>query len=108
MARRKTSGERGSSGAKPARVRGTRAAGVLDRLASEEANTVLLRLLDAHPELRAEVEQIATHHLASSSAEVRVMLFGVGKPFSKTFAVERDLATTLQEADTFIREQTGR
>ena len=43
-----------------------------------------------------------------AAGEVRVMLFGVGKPISKTFTVERDLATTLQEADMFIREQTGR
>ncbi len=43
-----------------------------------------------------------------AAGEVRVMLWGVGKTFSKTFAVERDLAGALQDADTFIREQMGR
>jgi hypothetical protein len=43
-----------------------------------------------------------------AAGEVRVLLFGGGKISSKTFAVERDLAAALQEADTFIREQTGR
>jgi hypothetical protein len=43
-----------------------------------------------------------------AAGEVRVWVFGVGKTFSKTVAVERDLAAALQEADTFIREQTGR
>jgi hypothetical protein len=43
-----------------------------------------------------------------AAGEVRVTLFGIGKTLSKTFAVERDLAATLQEADTFIREQAGR
>ena len=43
-----------------------------------------------------------------AAGEVRVMLLGVGKTFSKTFAVERDLAATLQEADAFIRQQSGR
>ena len=40
--------------------------------------------------------------------EVRVMLFGVGKPILKTFAVERDLGVALQEADAFIRQQSVR
>jgi hypothetical protein len=69
MARRKTHGKRGSSVAKSPPVREPRAAGVLDRLAFEEANAVLRRLLDTHPELRPEAEQIATDHMASSSAE---------------------------------------
>lgn len=43
-----------------------------------------------------------------AAGEVRVVVFGVGKTFSKTFAVERDLTTALQEADRFIREQTGK
>jgi hypothetical protein len=41
-----------------------------------------------------------------AAGEVRVSLRGVGKPQQRTFAIERDLATTLQEADNFIREQT--
>lgn len=43
-----------------------------------------------------------------AAGEVRVALFGVGKPFLKTFVVERDLSATLQQADTFIRQQSGR
>jgi hypothetical protein len=43
-----------------------------------------------------------------SAGEVRVWIFGLGKGFSKTIDVERDLATALQEADRFIREQTQR
>ena len=43
-----------------------------------------------------------------AAGEVRVMLWGFGKTFSKTFAVERDLAATLKEADTFIRVQAQR
>jgi len=43
-----------------------------------------------------------------AAGEVRVTLLGFGKTVSKTFAVERDLAATLQEADTFIGEQAGR
>ena len=43
-----------------------------------------------------------------AAGEVRVMLWGFGKTFSKTFAVERDLSATLKEADAFIRQQSGR
>jgi hypothetical protein len=42
---------------------------VIDRLASDEANTVLRALLDKHPELRPEAEQIAADVMSSSSAE---------------------------------------
>ena len=40
--------------------------------------------------------------------EVRVTVSGSGKTFSRTFPVERSLAVALQEADTFIREQTNK
>jgi hypothetical protein len=42
------------------------------------------------------------------AGEVRVALFNSGKMISKTFVVDRDLAATLQAADTFIEEQTAR
>jgi len=51
------------------------------------------------------VTKIVYDHAAG---EVRVILPGSGKPFSRTFSVERGLAIALQEADTFIREQTNK
>ena len=42
----------------------------------------------------------------SPSGEVRVSGRSRGKVFQKTFSVERDLATTLQQAKAFIQEQT--
>ena len=42
------------------------------------------------------------------AGEVRVLGRWQGKPFQKTFLIERDLETTLQEAKTFIRERTER
>lgn len=41
-----------------------------------------------------------------AAGEVRVSLRGVSKPQRRSFTIERDLATTLQEADNFIRDQT--
>jgi len=41
-----------------------------------------------------------------AAGEVRVSLRGVGKPQQRTFAIERDLAAALQQADSFIRAQT--
>ncbi len=43
-----------------------------------------------------------------AAGEVRVSLRGVSKPQQRTFAIEHDLATTLREADNFIREQIKR
>jgi len=43
-----------------------------------------------------------------ASAEVRVLLRREDKTQEKTFVVEHDLASTLKEADGFIREQTRR
>jgi hypothetical protein len=43
-----------------------------------------------------------------ASGEVRVSARSQGRVFQKTFPVERDLATTLQQAKAFIREQTKR
>jgi hypothetical protein len=42
------------------------------------------------------------------AAEVRVSGYSKGKPFQKSFAVEKDLAAPLQEAKGFIEEQIGR
>ena len=43
-----------------------------------------------------------------AAGEVRVLGRWHGKPFQKTFLVERDLETTLQEAKTFVQQQTER
>ena len=43
-----------------------------------------------------------------AAGEVRVLLSGVSKPQQRTFAIEHDLATTLREADNYIREQMKR
>jgi anti-sigma factor RsiW len=40
-----------------------------------------------------------------AAGEVRVLLRRVGKPQQRTFVIEHDLATTLREANAFIREQ---
>ncbi len=42
------------------------------------------------------------------AGEVRVLLHQGGKSQQTTFVIEQDLATTMQEADNFIREQTKR
>jgi hypothetical protein len=69
-----------------------------------------------HPYLPADVEDVAIEALEElvekvlydrAAGEVRVTLFGVGKPFLKIFTVERELASTPREADTFIRDQTS-
>ena len=65
MARRKLSAKTDRSGATPP----TSASGLLDRLSSEEAVTVLRHLLDQHPELRSEAEQFAARLVSSSSIE---------------------------------------
>jgi hypothetical protein len=68
-ARRKTSGKDHAPGRGRPPAPKTAAPGVLDRLAGEEATTVLRRLLDIHPELRPQADQIATDLVSSSSAE---------------------------------------
>ena len=65
MARRKPSAKTDRSGAAPT----TSASGLLDRLSSEEAVTVLRHLLDQHPELRSEAGQFAARLVSSSSIE---------------------------------------
>lgn len=69
MARRKTSGKQSSFRAENLPSRQPPAGGVLDRLAPEEANTVLRLLLEKHPELHPEAEQIATDLMSSPSVE---------------------------------------
>ena len=44
----------------------------------------------------------------TASGEVRVLGRSSGRAFQKTFPVERDLETTLQQARAFIRDQTKR
>ena len=56
---------------------------ILDRLQPDEAHAVLLRLLEAHPKLRSEVEEIATVVIGGSSAE----------------AVAEDLVTSVELLD---------
>jgi len=41
-----------------------------------------------------------------AAGEVRVSLRCVAKPQQQSFDIKRDLATTLQEVDDLIREQT--
>ena len=41
-----------------------------------------------------------------AAGEVRVLGRWRGKSFAKTFVVEQDFATALEQAKTFIREQT--
>ena len=67
MARRKTSGK--DSSQRERRGRKAPAEGVLDRLAADEATAVLRLLLEEHPELRSEAEQLATDLVSSSSVE---------------------------------------
>lgn len=43
-----------------------------------------------------------------AAGEVRVVLYGRGKPMEKAFPVGQDLATTLRQAADFIREQTAK
>lgn len=43
-----------------------------------------------------------------AAGEVRVILYGPGKPVEKTFSVGQDLAATLRQATGFIQEQTGK
>ncbi|HWX17454.1 MAG TPA: hypothetical protein VNY07_12785 [Chthoniobacterales bacterium] len=43
-----------------------------------------------------------------AAGEIRVSGHSHGKPFQKTFPLEKDLATTLQQVSTFVREQTQR
>src|SRR5260370_41749776 len=45
------------------------ASGLLERLSTEEAVTVLHKMLDKHPELRSEAEQFATELVSSDSIE---------------------------------------
>jgi phosphoglucomutase len=45
------------------------AAGLLERLSPEEAVALLHQLLDKHPELRSEAEQVATKLVSSFSIE---------------------------------------
>ena len=40
-----------------------------------------------------------------AAGEVRVSGYSKGKSFQKTFSVEKDLATTLRQVNTFVREQ---
>ena len=40
-----------------------------------------------------------------AAGEIRVSGYSKGKAFKKTFPLEKDLATTLQQAKTFVREQ---
>ncbi len=47
----------------------TAATDILDRLVSEEAKSILHRLLDKHPELRPETEKIAQEVVSSQSVE---------------------------------------
>ncbi len=56
---------------------------------------------------RKEKQPIAKIIYDRAAGEVRVLGRWDGKPFQKTFLVERDLETTLREAETFILEQTG-
>src|SRR2546426_8267729 len=69
MSRRKVSGKRGSPPTKTRPGRAASGAGVLNRLAPEEASTVLGILLKRHPGLRVEAEQVATELVASASVE---------------------------------------
>jgi hypothetical protein len=65
--KRTTSGKGRVSGA--GRPPKAPAPGLLERLTSEEASAVLRRLLDKHPELHAEANQIATDQVTSVSVE---------------------------------------
>jgi len=69
-ARRKTSGKTNDSARK-----GRGAAGILERLAPEEGNAILRLLLEEHPELRTEAEQLATDVIGASSQEVADNLY---------------------------------
>ena len=65
MARRKASAKSDVPGA----ARRASASGLLERLSSEEAVTILHQLLDKHAELRSEAEQFAATLVSSSSIE---------------------------------------
>lgn len=43
--------------------------GLLERLSPQEAIVVLRQLLEKHPELRAEAEQLATAYISSGSVD---------------------------------------
>jgi inosine/xanthosine triphosphate pyrophosphatase family protein len=68
-ARRKASGKGRAPGTGRPLTPKAPATGLLDRLTSEEADIVLRRLLDKHPELRAEAGQMAADLVTSLSAE---------------------------------------
>jgi len=68
-ARRKSSVKGHSRGTGTLPTPATPAASLLERLTSEEADTVLRHLLDKHPELRPEAGQIAADLVSSSSVE---------------------------------------
>ena len=68
-ARRKSSTKSPARGADKPPTAATPASKLLERLKAEEADFVLRRLLDQHPELRAEAGQIAATLVSSSSVE---------------------------------------
>jgi hypothetical protein len=69
MPKRKSPPKRAARKPTPQPPPPTQAAGLLERLAPEEADAVLRTLLGRHPGLRAEAEQIATGLVSSSSVE---------------------------------------
>lgn len=69
MKARKTSGKANDS------ARKGRGAGILERLAPEEGNAILRLLLEEHPELRTEAEQLATDVIGASTEEVADNLY---------------------------------
>jgi hypothetical protein len=56
----------------------------------------------------AEVRPTAKIIYDAAAAEVRVVGRSRGRPFQKTFPLEKDLPTTLQQIRTFVEEQTKR
>ena len=68
-ARRKSSSKPLARGTDNPPTAATSAPNLLERLNAEEADVVLRRLLDQHPELRAEAGQIAAALVSSSSVE---------------------------------------
>jgi hypothetical protein len=69
MTRRKTTAQQSSSRKEFSPTRQPPVSGVLNRLTSAEAKTVLRLLLERHPELHREAEQIASDVVSSSSVE---------------------------------------
>ena len=69
MARRKASVKRVSAGTSSPPTPAAPAASLLARLTPKEASAVLRRLLDKHPELRAEAGQMAADLVTSLSVE---------------------------------------